>query len=518
MKKKIYGLFCLVALLSMATACNDKMEIPQHGVLDLEGFYQTDEQIASADYDMYSNIISIYRSFALSLNSLGDDCWAAGGGRGDNTILERMNEYTFDAESDHINNMFSSFYTLIFKANVVLGRVNPEGGKVAQQVRADAKLFRAWAYFYLTALWGNPPLVDHELKQDEYWQPNTPAAEVWAFVEKDLTEAISSGALAEKSSVNDTQWRLTKQLAQALLGKAYIWQKKYSEAAKILDEVIESGKYDLFTAGEYGDMNRIQYKHNCETMMEINRPFDTANPGLSSMDQWVSTGPRTDRLNGYQQYGIPMGWGFLSGQRSLYDAFVAREGKDGYRLNQSIKTIEAFNKMGITVKEGNEITGEGVFFWKDRALTEECVGGGLTKPGRDIVYLRFAEVLLLAAEAHLNGGSAEKALKYVNRIRTRARLPELASVTMDDVKIEKRLELCRECTRYMDLVRWGDAPAALGNQGAYMPFVNDKGEVRKQVFNNDPSKFGFKTGKHELLPYPASEIRTNKNIKQNPGY
>lgn len=83
--------------------------------------------------------------------------------------------------------------------------------------------------------------------------------------------------------------------------------------------------------------------------------------------------------------------------------------------------------------------------------------------------MRYAEVLLLAAEAHVMGGSKDKAVAYINQIRERAQLAPLSSVTLDDVKKEKRLELCMECVRFQDLVRWGDAESVLGNQGKKVP-------------------------------------------------
>ena len=518
--KKFNTIVAIALAALMSVSCTKLLDIPEHGVLTYDNFYKTDDQINSADYAMYYQMRAMEYTFLADLTCLSDDFWAGGGVRGDNPILEKMNEYTFDSEADYIKSLFTNLYTLIYKANVVLGHVDENGDAVAQQTRAEAKVFRAWAYFYLTALWGNPPLVDHELASDEYWQANSTPATLWAFVEKDLTEAISSGTLAEKTSVDDNQtWKLTKQVAQSILGKAYIWQGKYADAAKVLDDVVNSGKYALFTAGLYGDMNRIQYKHNSESMIEVNRAMDSSNPSFSFTMTFCTTGWRVDKMSGHLAQGIsPLGWGFMGPQRGLYDAFVAREGENGYRLTQTMKTIQQLNALGISINDGQDIPSDGVFMWKWRSLQEENIGGTPFYCGRNIRYMRYAEVLLLDAEAQFQSGNITKATEYVNQIRRRAKLSDLATVTMDDIKIEKRLELCGENTRYMDLVRWGDAYNALKNQGAYMPYCNYKDEVTHRVFNNDTSLFGFKQNKNELLPYPASEIRSNPNIKQNPGY
>jgi hypothetical protein len=135
--------------------------------------------------------------------------------------------------------------------------------------------------------------------------------------------------------------------------------------------------------------------------------------------------------------------------------------------------------------------------------------------------MRYAEVLLLAAEAQLQNGNAGKAAEYVNQVRTRAQLPSKGSVTMDDIKTEKRLELFAEGVRYQDLVRWGDAAAKLGTKGQQYPtlVVNGDGTYTvKWTQQNSADKCGWKAGKHEYLPFPATEVAVNPNIVQNPGW
>ena len=124
-------------------------------------------------------------------------------------------------------------------------------------------------------------------------------------------------------------------------------------------------------------------------------------------------------------------------------------------------------------------------------------------------------MLLCGAEAHLAAGNASKAAEYVNLVRERAKLPAKASVTLDDIKDEKRLELFGEGTRFQDLLRWGEGAKMSGNGNKY-PQLQVNGQVT-WVSCNNPT-YGFQSGKHEHLPYPATEIRLNSEIKQNPGY
>ena len=127
--------------------------------------------------------------------------------------------------------------------------------------------------------------------------------------------------------------------------------------------------------------------------------------------------------------------------------------------------------------------------------------------------MRYAEVLLMAAEAYLLSNDQTNALKCINEVRTRAKLNALTSVTLNDIKNEKRLELCNESVRYQDLIRWGDAKTILANQGAKIPSLSSTGVV----WPVENQMYGFKD-KNTLLPIPLKETELNSNIQQNNGW
>lgn len=494
----------------MAMSCESLLDIPQHGVTNVDQFYQTDSDIESAGAAMYYDLRNQDASILMLKCALDDDFYAGGGGRGDNTIVEQLDEFTFDAENSTITGYFQGLYTIIFDANTILERVDPTRSEIAARVYNEAKVFRGFCYFELISLWGNVPLVDHVLTAEEYQIPNSTPDALWGLVERDLTEAIASGSLDEKTDIDDrTTWHVTKQFAQAMLGKAYLWQGKNAEAAKVLDEVINSGKYGLFE-GDYGEMLDVNNKHHRESIFELDRPYDLNNQTtnfLNGMAHW-----RVDKLNGVPQDLAQSGFGFYPPTKSLYEDFVRVEGEDGYRLNQTMRTYQQLTEMGVTVKEPN--INEGFFMWKSRLKANQIIGMPWVSC-RNSSIMRYAEVLLLAAEANLDIDNA-KATKYFNEIRRRAQAPELASITLEDVQTEKRLELCYEGTRFQDLVRWGIAAEKLKDAGKQMPMLQLDGSVTYVDLENP--EYGFKTGKHELLPFPADEIRVNKAIKQNPGY
>ena len=387
---------------------------------------------------------------------------------------------------------------------------------------AEAKIFRAWSYFELTSMWGNPPLVDHPLEASEYTQPNSTPEKLWAFVEKDLTDAINSGRLVSKSSVDDnTNYRVTKELAYALLGKAYLWQGKYQEATEAFEKVINSGLYKLYE-GNYGDVLTSSNRNGCESLFESNRVEDVNNEYDNSNYYSLMINWRMDHISNMpSDFGLyASGYGFCSPRKSLYDAFVAEEGPDGYRLNQTIKTYDQLVAKGL--KFSQPIYGEGYFDWKLRYEAKDCPASAWGCNTNTLRWMRYSEVLLCAAEAYSRIGNQTKVKEYMDMIRNRAHVSLKPSYTLADIKNEKRLELFGECVRYQDLLRWDKdndgtgAGTMLADQGKVYPMMQVDGSVNYYTANSE-GKYGFKT-RNTLLPYPFKEISQNTAIHQNAGW
>ena len=521
MKKNILYIALLGMMSLMTVSCSSELDIEKHGNMgSMDTYYTTDENINSASASLYLSVRSNYFTWYFLKNLLSDDVWCGGGQRCDNGEMEKLNEYNFDTNHGSIEGVYSGLYTVIYNANLIIDMTQGDTPVMKRAIN-EAKVFRAWAHFELVSLWGTAPKVDHLLKPDEYRQANSDPAETWAFVEQDLTEAINSGTLPSKTSANDqeTGIRVTKEFAQALLGKAYLFQGKYSEAASMLDNVINSGKYELFK-GEYDGLFRAANNNNCESMFELQKRYDTEQMWNQLDMTFLMQGWRSDKLKykGEAAQVIATGtYGFLNPRKSLYDAFVAWEGADGYRLKKSIWTYQQLNDFGVSISGSNAVYGnEGYFYWKGQSLKEDVVtdmsffqGGQFI----DLKIMRYAEVLLMAAEAQLQAGNNSKALDYINQIRTRAQEQPLTTVSLDDIKTEKRLELCLECVRYQDLVRWGDAKSAMGNQGKEVPAFTTDGIQ----WNWQNTVYGFQD-KNMLLPIPLKELELNPNMHQNTGW
>ena len=516
MKNRYISLILIIVGVLSFNSCEDNLDIEQHSVSSIDSYYQTDSEAEEGIVACYTALRTFHTGFgALQQigNLLSDDNWTGGGNHYDGTFY-KLGDYTFDAAYGSISSLYSNLYTLVYRSNVVVENVTGDS-EVMKRAVAEAKVFRAYAYFYLTTYWGTPPLVDHTLSEDEYMQPNSTTAALWAFIEKDLTEAISSGALAQKSSKDEVTYLITKQFAQALLGKSYVFQEKYSEAASILDNVINSDLYGLHA--DLSNMGTPLGNMTEESIFEVHCLNDMSQSGTNNNIRWTAMGLRGEKYS-YTDANIfaTSTWGFEVPTKNLYDAFVSVEGVDGYRLNNVIKTrqqmIDQYGVNNIMVITDNE----GYYCYKYRILKDLWAGYFYANNTR---VMKYNEVLLLAAEAHLQSENAGKATEYINLIRTRAQAPTISgTVTMDQIKTESRLELYFEGQRYENLIRWNDAASLLATRGQQNPALQTDGSVIWESYNADPSKCGFKVGKHELFPFPETEMSVNPNMVQNPGW
>lgn len=515
MKRNILTVLFAAAVLFLAGSCESKLDIPQHSVVAIDDFYQTDVEAEEAIVAAYYQFKTVHSggtsSAAWLLNFLGDELWTGGGSRADG-IYYQYCEYTFGDDNGVVKNLYAGLYTLIYRCNLVLERVVGDS-QVMKRARAEALTMRAWANFELVTLWGTAPLVDHVLSSDEYLQPNSESTSVlWNAIEADLNAAISSGALTDQTGT----YRMTKAFAQAMLGKAQLWQNKYSEAAATFDAIINSGKFSLQT--DLTNFGTIKGDVCAEDLFCMRGIDDASNSGPNSTYHGMWTGLRAEKFSyGPRANFATYPFGFqVNPTKKLYDKFVEVEGPDGYRLKNFIMTYDDMqNEFDTRVKDGMSIYDcEGFFnrkymIWKDN-------GSAYRYPLPDHI-MRYDEVLCFAAEAQFQAGNSAKALDYINQLRTRARAPQATSVSLQVIKDESWMELCFEGLRYQNLIRWGEAATLLANRGAIHPELQPDGRVEYVRYNQDGT-VGFKTGKHELLPFPADEIAVNPNMVQNPGW
>ena len=550
--KKIHYIALALCSLAVFASCNDLLDLQQKGVTTPSTFYKTDDEAMAAAANLYSAFAGNAYNYEINKTGLADEVYIGGTGFAHNDV----NEYCYTADNSSLQDLFTGYYSILYAANLITDNVEPDTD-VKKQVYAEGLFFRAWTHFELVTMWGPAPCIT-EARRDDYRVGNTPVEETWAQIEKDLTEAIPN--LPSKTGLNDKETcvRVTKETAEALLGKAYLWQGKNSEAAAEFEKVINSKLYDLMPLGDDGYLGyaRCVNDNNCEVLLQINRIADASL--YSFVYERIAIGLPTNMFtpaplldengNPVQYWGVVNYWTGQEGWITVYnDKYYANpfysgawgfnsqvheslvyDFQDNATANGGVQDIrfkttllnpdQIYEDYGMAVDQ--PLNGSiGWFTTKHTSLTENWLDGTYAGFQNNDMYMRYAEVLLLAAEAQLITGNSSKALEYVNKIRVHAGEPTLSSVTLDQIKMEKRLELCMEGVRYQDLIRWGDAATVLKDQGKKIWYYGPdaQGKMYAYVGRENPEA-GFKTGKNELLPFPAQELNVNPNIVQNPGY
>ncbi len=530
MKKSNYIKCMLLAVLAIGIviSCSDDFYTNEiRGGESPETYFQTDEgafQGVLAGYmtlgTTYSNLWYTPWTYRIMM---GDEVTAGGDVRGgDKLYYERLTEYNFDSNNAHSRRMFDGLYQGIGRVNVLLDNM-PADSPERTRIAAEAKFLRAFNYFDLVTLFGESiPLVITELASDEFQQLPAEVGAVWAQIEKDLTEAILDLPLkSEYSQAN--KFRANKGAAQALLGKVHLYQQEYDEAATQFEAVINSGEFGL--AVDYDRIWRKDQEFGTESLFETSYTETKGNnvgPGGYNWGEakfntdnvlMLQFGPRIEYFTTMETIGQEPGFGCGYPLPGLYNAYLA-EG-DQVRREGTMITETEFLAAGVTFKVPvSEIYGYNGFIRKKLAQYLDEAGEPIVtlNNGTNWRLIRFGDVLLMAAEAHvLSGGDLGKARQYINQVRSRVQLADTPAADgdlMDAIIKERRLELSYEGFRFPDLIRWSNAGVI-----SDADLANILNAPQSQI----PDRNDFNS-KFKLAPIPQIEINTNPNIKQNPGF
>lgn len=556
MKTIINKILPLALVAILFTGCaKDFLDVDQKGVRTISTFYKTDADATSGIASCYNMLramnASVWTSFWMTKESLADDIYCGGENSGDRPEYQELNTFTFGPTNSPITNIYRYSYMVIYRANMIIDNIKTPT-PYQKLVIAEAKAMRAYVYFELGTLYGPVPLVLHELQPSEYAQGNSTMETLYAQIEKDLTEAIVD--LPKKSQLTaagSDPARFSKGTAMAFLGKAQLFEKKYAEAATTFQALIDSHEYDLYQLSEinndYTQLFRKSTEFGKESIFEISYSSDRKNDWGNAFGDlwndpsrtnpanlvWQLCGPRGDQgFNGPQDSLIVAGkkvpnlssringgWGFGYPTLSLWNAFKAAG--DSVRLQGTILTASRVVAAGGTMgKDGNFVYGcPGLVRLKYTTWADETSSAAGAVPdlcyGTNLRIMRYADVLLMTAEAYLQSSKANLALPLINQVRSRVNLPALTSVTMDNIKLERRLELAFEGPRYQDLVRWGDAATVLKDQGKSVPTGKVVGGQLQFITK---ANAGFVAPKNNMFPIPFNELSSNPNVKQNAGY
>lgn len=450
-------------------------------------FWQSQTDATSAVDAMYANLHEWTNiAFApIAVESMGSDDVDKGSTPTDAAFMNDFHNFSANSGEGQISDFWGGEYKTINFANQILDNVPAISMDATLKARylAEAKFIRAYAYFRLVRAFGGVPLRLHVPKSaSEYNIPRSSAAQVWAAIETDLTDAAS--VLPQSYSAVDVG-HATKGAALALHAKVALYQKKWSAVITYTNQVMGLG-YTLFP--NYEQMFRTNNKNNSESIFEIQCMLIPNNPNASNSQYSQVQGVRGSTGGG---------WGFNVPSADLAAAYEAGDPRRDATI--------IFR--GETTPEGDAIPASGdnpMYNQKSYVPFSMYVSGFNEGCQQDKIFLRYADVLLMNAEANNELGNPAAALVPLEAVRARARAGNnaiLPAVTTTDqtalrtaIYQERRVELAMEFDRYFDVIRQGRGPAVFG--------------VR-----------GFKAGKNEVWPLPQNEIDLSAGtLTQNPGY
>ena len=495
MKPAIKYLLILAGTAPLFTGCEKFLDKPLQGSLTQEQFPVTQSDAILATNACYTTLRDwFYHSGGYPiLDIMSDDATKGSNPNDQLSTVGPYNTFQITPSQDGLDRWWNTLYVGVKRANVVIDKLPDIQMDTALRTRliAEARFIRAIMYFDLVRAWGHVPLVT-SLNPPLKLPQSTPD-EVYDFLIADFQYAAAH--LPEQSDyAPEDMGRATRSAALAFLARVSLFRHDYQAAEQYAMAVINSGEYGLEPV--FTDANSVNGENGVESVFEI---------GALQVDGTDNGGDQYANTQGVR--GTPnRGWGF---NRPTLDLRAFFEPGDP-RLKGTI--IDLGDTLDGVVILGDGTTPNQTFDQYGNLIEVECYNRKVWVPGNNVPtqwghhrrLIRYADVLLMAAEALNENSKPAEALIYLNMVRERARqgnnsiLPDITTTDytelQDAIMNERRMELALEGIRFWDLVRTGRAPEVLGPAG-------------------------FVEGKNELLPIPQTEIDISQgSLIQNPNW
>jgi starch-binding outer membrane protein, SusD/RagB family len=483
--KNIINIIVLASLSLMSSCGKSFIEKNPVSSVTTDVLYKTDKDFQDAVIGGYQALRNQYANM-----------WQFGDLRGDDAFIQVSNQpsstnvdvFSINSSDALLNNTWANYYIVINRVNNVLTRIeNPELGVIKNKDRyvGEAKFVRALAYFDLVRIFGDVQMITNVPTIEEVRAtPRTPVATVYSeVIIKDLLDAANKLPLAYTGS---EVGRATRGAAKAILGKVYLTIKDYPKAEAVLQE-LTAAPYNYALLQNFNDLfDYTKNEHHSEYIFDIE--YEEGLGGLGSIftNNFM---PNVTQLLNY--YGI----------------------KGGF--NESLSPTMQFVNAWQSTDKRKDITVQCCGSWKNPTTGAVTTFNSTTSQSYTMKYItpvqtggdsranwkvvRYADVLLMLAEAMNENGKTPEAHNPLNMVRVRAGLSPLSNLTQaqlrDSIAQERRFELAFEGHRWFDLVRTGKALSALAPVGMkdYMT----------------------------VFPVPLSQVKVMNNLTlfpQNPGY
>ena len=477
----------IVFLATLAIGCSDDyLEVEPEGSPTLgSGYFQGDniQKALNACY-AHEQLFSQHSFSFAGVFSIASDDADKGSAAGDTgTDKDKLDDFTHDATDVSVSGLWNANYQGVAKANTGINIINDPVNEVEENERealeAEFRFFRAYHYWNLVRIFGGVPIVteDTDPQDNETLLTRRTKDETYDFIFQDLEYA------AERLPQDAAQvGRVTSGTALTLLAKAHMYQGDWQEVLDYTDQVIASGQYALHP--NYEELWRIQNENTEESIFEIqgsaseNLPINNLATVHGVRGQW--------------------GWGFNVPSESLLEAY--NEQNDSIRRDATIIFRGEVMYDSEQYQNNDAISAVVSEDAPNPRYSEKMYTGPLSVDAQEqnLILLRYADVLLMNAEANNELGNSPEAINKLNLIRDRVNLPEIQGQAQAQLQKtiwkERRLEFGMEFDRYFDVIRQGRGQELFG-------------------------PLGFQEGKNEVFPIPQDQINLSGGLlEQNPGY
>jgi SusD family. len=537
MKKIKYILPVFIAASVVLSSCEDFLDVEPKTNVTTENYYrkiEDAERALIAAYDGWQRTAaSRGTTFYIISTLMSDECF---GGTGNTDgrmyqVVDRFDLSQASGEVNMLNGLWGDYYAGIFRCNILLQKLDAldwaGNTSTRNRIEGETRALRALMYFDMVRLWGNIPLLTEPTAEN---LPQANPKDVFALIIEDLkfAEANISADAYPKANAVKNDGRITTYAAKALIARVHLFYKGYENGAydpnltndndvlRGLEDIISSSQFDLVpefknlwpaassvpVQGALAFVSTYAGDGNVETVLA--QKFNTMS---NDCNRWlVLMGMRNTNFSPYGR-----GWGACTVHPKIWDAF---ETNDSRREASIINIVEEGIEPLFNIPDQREYTGYSVkkytpmaFYNGLSAAREDGSGDFQTSQHQDFVVVRYADILLMAAEL----GSA-KAQEYFDKVRARAGLGS-KPVTKENIMQERFYEFSFEAQRYWDLLRQGvDYTASVISEDNLV--LRSGGNPDNIVISADNIR-----AKKGLTQIPQIQLsRSNEVLTQNPGW
>lgn len=425
--------------------------------------------------------------------------------------IMQAGHYTLDARGERLRDFYQSNFKGIFLCNSAIAGLSTS--KIAENVKnrltAEAKFLRGFYYFELVKNFGGVPVIT-SVVTTEYLDTMTRAsvAKVYRQIKQDMTEAAAVLPTLTEQNVKD-RGRATQGAALAFLAKAELYDGNWVAALAAAKKVIEAGDYALEpNFGELWNPSNVNSREFIFTIGTGVWPFNAFGNPVPLM-----CGTRAEK-----------GWGYLCPTSNLERHYLADQ--DSVRLKWTIIKHQQ-PVPGDTTKRFNarpDVSKSARFSRKLYTPSQQRLGGSGTKLPHNLIFMRYADLLLIAAEAAYHTNNTGIAVEYLGQVRQRAKLSVNTGLSGTDllnaIYKERRSELAFEGHRLFDLRRTKQLNQIFGTLGSFVTYNLGSTDFYETSNKREKQDKGVKytANKHELWPIPQDELNRRSGLRQNPGY